>query len=341
MKNNSKLHIFYIGSYLHLLVADSIIRSKTISLKDVWFITYRGITLPSQYSNNLLFDEAKISKKQFFLKNYFKLRTKLNNSVTCAYMPFQQEFPVLNFFDEYIFFEEGLSAYDISLNYSVFNRSLYLKRLLNACIKSIIFNKKILGLYYGRNYGSPFSIDCTLVGLTSTAYSHTIISNCKYEVVKIAEKPLKTSYIKDSFIIIMDSTHAVDRMESADNYLKILSDTLKCQNIGQRKVYLKLHPDNYKDKHEAVELIQSYIGFLNFEIIDESLEDIAMNNQNNIFYGNNSTILFYAPILGKTNKSISFARINAERDSSYMHYIKRWGGLEGLLSLLKQQMVCL
>ena len=339
---NKKLHLFYIGSYSHLIIADAIINEKNIPLDSVVFVTYRGVRLPKCYARNLLFDESYLSSRmKFFLKNFNRLNKIIKNKNICGYFPFQQEFPVKKMFSEYCFFEEGLSAYDTSINYKVFNKKRYLHQEIKNKILSLFLSRNMRGLYYGKTNGSPFSIDCTLISLTKDAYKNVLIENCKHEVVHFAGKPLNTSTIKDSVIIVMDSTHASDRMVNADNYLQILADVLKEYDFCARKIYLKLHPDNHKDMDSALSVINRYLSFIEYKVIDESLEDIALSNQHNTFISNHSTILFYAPIYGDTNVSISYARINAERDNVYNNWIQRWGGIDGLVELLKKQVKCL
>jgi hypothetical protein len=299
------------------------------------------VKLPDCYKDNLLYDESKIdNRKKFFLHNYFRLNKIVKGKDICGYFPFQQEFPVEKFFSEYVFFEEGLSAYDQVLCYK-FNKEIYRRSILKQRILKFLLNRNMRGLFNGRDNGSPFPFPFTLAGLTEESYKSFNIPNCNREIIHFSNRPLRKSDIKDSVIIVMDYTHASDRMESAENYLCILSDVLRKYDFNSRKVYLKLHPDNFKDMDDAIALIRKYIDFIEFEVIDESLEDIALSNQNNVFIGNHSTILFYAPIYGNTNVSISFARINAERDNVYKNWIKRWGGVEGTIKLLSQQVQCL
>lgn len=336
-----KIHLFYLGSYSHLIVADGIIKEKKLPLDKVLFVTYRGVKLPDIYSDNLLFDESTIDNRmKFFLKNFFKLNGIVKRKSICGYFPFQQEFPVIKFFDEYVFFEEGLSAYDQIMNFK-FKREKFLKPLLLQYALAPFLSRNMRGLLNGHQNGSPFPFDFTLIGLTNSSYHNFQIAGCRHETIHFTNKPLKSSLIKKSVIIVMDSTHAKDRMESVDNYLKILSDVLKNYDFESRKVYLKLHPDNFRDMDVAISLIKKYVNFIDFEVINESLEDIALSNQNNVFIGNHSTILFYAPIYGDTNKSISFVRINAERDAIYTKWIKRWGGVDGSIKLFSQQMECI
>lgn len=338
---NKKLHLFYLGSYSHLIVADCIIKEKHLPLESVFFVTYRGVKLPQQYEKNLLYDMSVISNiKKFIIKNYSRLNKIVKDADICGYFPFQQEFPVEKFFSEYVFFEEGLSAYDQVLCFK-FDKVRYEKLRKRQRLLGLFMNKNMRGLYNGKDNGSPFPFPFTLVGLTENSYKNFDIPGSKLEVIHFTGEPLKRSSIKDSVIIVMDSTHACDRMESADNYLRILSDVLRDYDYNNRKVYLKLHPDNYKDMDDAISLIKKYIDFIDFTVIDESLEDIALSDQNNVFIGNHSTILFYAPIYGKSNKAISYARINAERDKVYVEWIKRWGGVKGTIELLSQEVECL
>lgn len=338
---NKEIHLFYIGSYLHLIVADGIITMKQLPLEDVFFVTYRGVKLPSCYADNLLYDESKTRSSRFVIKNFFWLKRLLKGKKVCGYFPFQGQFPVMKYYDRYIFFEEGLSAYESSMEYSRCNKEVFFKVLLKKILLYPFLGRKINGILNGRLNGSPFPIECTLVGLSDQSYKNVVIDNCGHETIQVSRRPLNKSSIHDSVIIVMDSTHATDRMESVDNYLTILSDVIKGIDINSRKVYLKLHPDNFKDMDAALELIKKYLGFLNFNVIDESLEDIALCNQNNLFIGTHSTALFYAPIFGDTNRAISFSRIYANRDAVYAKWLLPWGGIEGFLSLFKQHIECL
>lgn len=338
---NKEIHLFYIGSYLHLIVADGIISKKQLPLEDVLFVTYRGVKLPSCYADNLLYDESKIRASRFVIKNFLWLKRKLKRRRVCGYFPFQGQFPVMKYYDRYVFFEEGLSAYESSMEYSRCNKEVFFKILLKKILLYPFIGRKINGILNGRLNGSPFPINCTLVGLSDQSYKNVVIDNCKHETIPVSSRPLNKSSIHDSVIIVMDSTHATDRMESVDNYLTILSEVIKGIDINSKKVYLKLHPDNFKDMDAALDQIKNYIGFINFNVIDESLEDIALSNQNNLFIGTHSTALFYAPIFGNTNRAVSFSRIYASRDAVYANWLLPWGGIDGFLTLFKQHIECL
>ncbi len=335
---NSIIHLFYLRSYSHLVVADGIIKHKGLPLDSVFFVLFRGVKLPPCYEKNLLYDESGILNwRKFFMQNYFKLNRLFKDKKVCCYLPFQGEFPVIKFFDEYVFFEEGISAYDASFDYTRFNKKKYFKLLVKYTLIRPFIRKNLIGLYNGRENGSPFSFECTLVGLTKESYKNVTIDKCKREIISFSGNPLNVSSIKDSVIIVMDSTRASDRMDSADIYLRTLSNALKNLKFESRKFYLKLHPDNFRDMEAALDMIKNYIGFIDYSVIDESLENIALSNQNNIFIGNHSTILFYAPIFGSSNKSISFMRIQAEQDKLYSRFLQRWGGVEGYISLFKDK----
>lgn len=337
-----KVHIFYVGSYSHIVVADGIISEWEIPIDDVYFVTYRGVRLPPCYEKNLLFDESYITNRLFFFfKHFFEINKIVKDKDICGYFPFQGQFPVFKFFKEYVFYEEGLGAYGKTLNYSRCNKIRFLKTIFKHSLIAPFLSKNLRGIYNGRYNGSPFSFECTLVGLTSDSYKNAIINQCNRVTIHFSQKPLFHSSIKNSVIIVMDSTHAIDRMDSVDNYLNIFSDVLRNYDFNSRNIYLKLHPDNYKDRESATALIKKYLDFIDYSVIDESLEDIALSNQNNLFFGNHSTILFYAPIFGGTNKSVSFARINAERDATYRNFFRIYGGMEEALTLFKKQMDCL
>lgn len=338
------LNLFFIESYFHLLVVDKIIREKGLHSEDCYFVTERGTKLPNCYSDRVLYDgttEGLFTRiKQFYigklnLKEFYKKEI-------CAYIPFQFYFPSKRYFTKYEFFEEGFSAYShqkLPISGRRNRRSIMKELILRLMLPFASNNVK--GLVGGISCDSNYPFDTTLYRLSDEAYTgledEEII---KLETVKTANQPFESSRIKDAIVIVMDRLTAQGRPFDDRIYLEVLSEAVKrCYN-PKRKMYVKLHPADSRNKEASVRIME-YLSYYSPELITENLENLAACNQNNVFLGSNSTVLYYAPILGNSNKSMSFARILAQKDEKYRLFLANWGGTEAFCELFEEEVECM
>lgn len=333
-----KIHIFCVGSYFHVIVAKSVIEAQNIPLDNVYFITSRSVQLPPCYSDKLLYDETYLGtweRIKYAKRNGKKLKSILEGKKVAGYFTFQGVFPFFKFFDEYNWLEEGFAAYGTEIGIDK-NRNVIIRELLISCLLFIMLpfaGKYIRGIVFGSRFGSPIPIKTTFYRLTDKVYNNLLFDKSTVVTIPVSEKPLKQSMIHDSIIVVMDRLTSTGRNFEVNTYLRVMVEFMKTIDIKGKKVYLKLHPADYKYK-EAKDMIEKSLGFLNYElIIDEGLEDIASSNNRNIFVGNHSTVLFYAPILGHTNRSICCVKMLANADDKYMKFMDIWGGLDKFCEL--------
>jgi hypothetical protein len=148
--------------------------------------------------------------------------------------------------------------------------------------------------------------------------------------------------IANSNVLVLDRFSAEGRPYALNNYIDSLRETFSKVNLSEKPLYVKLHPadgNNEEIKRTVGELLSSYVS--DYSYYEDSLEDIALNDNNNTFIGSNSTVLFYAPVWGRTNRAVSFVRILAEKDNDYKSFLMRWGGVEAFCRLFSNNVVCL
>lgn len=337
--------IFYITSYFHLLIVDSIIEYENLPEDSFFFVTSRGLKLPQRYSDKLLYDSSlghfkyrvdlyKKEKKRF--QSFFK------DSRVVIYSPYQLTFPDIWYFDEYHFFEEGFSAYTLN-----WERHVPFKAKLVTWSKVLLINiffpfanKKIKGLILGNTYTSlKLRKKANLYGNDKAFVHYHLDNNLKKVSIPIAKHEVSCD-INNSIILVCDCLSGTNRHLDSDKYLLVLQDTLSNLDINGKSVYVKLHPSDYKNE-VVLNKIKSVLPNSVPEFINDNLEEIAVADRCNTFVGTSSTILFFAPMLGKSNKSISFARILAEKDDVFERFLNKYGSVEKFVVIFSQNADCL
>lgn len=335
------VHLFYIESHFHVLVVDQIIQSNSLGLDECYFVTERGTVLPERYRNHLVYDgttKSLFTRIRQYYSGQLKLK-QLSKEKICAYMPFQFFFPSKRYFNKYMFFEEGFSAYSLRTIASYDERSgkRFVKRLI-ICLSLPFARKNTKGLIAGIFNDGIKPFETTLYRLSDDAYKGMEnVKGIDVETIQINNnKPFVSSEIRNAMVVVMDRLSPKGRPFDDVIYLKVLVEALnKCYD-SSRKMYVKLHPSDYKNE-AAKERIELLLSAFHPVLFDESLENLAICNQNNTFFGSNSTVLYYAPILGSSNKSISFSRILAEKDETYRRFLNNWSRTEGFIKLFKKQ----
>ena len=113
---------------------------------------------------------------------------------------------------------------------------------------------------------------------------------------------------------------------SLQNYKMCLAKMVDyCKQNHVREVWGKLHPADwqFKDAKDIAETFFMDEG-VGLNWYEGKLEMLAMQDNHITFLGTNSTILFYAPIFGMSNKSVSFSRYLASIDDKYNQFIRAW-----------------
>ncbi len=338
------IHLFYIQSNFHILVVKGIINHENIDPKDVYYIIQRNVKQPEE--GTLLFDESGKGfggRIKYYIKHRQFIRQILRENQVCAYAPFDYYFPLCNLFDNTAFFEEGLSSYACA------SREGIVKRYVNSLFKYLIAS--LLVPFISSNERGFLVEACntrkhpkqrTLIFAFSAAAYKTVQSE---KVERVSVKPVAPkidSIITDSNVLVLDRFCAEGRPYALNNYFDTLRETFNKINLAEKPLYVKLHPADGKNdeaKRTICDLISGYVT--GFSFYENSLEDIALNDNRNTFIGSNSTVLFYAPVWGCTNKAISFVRLLAEKDKDYKSFLMRWGGVEEFCRLFSNNVICL
>ena len=338
------IHVFYIQSNFHVLVVEGIIKHENIKSEDVYYITQRYVKHPKE--GTLLFDEigkgfgGRIS---FFFKHRHLLRQLLSKNQVCAYFPFDYYFPLCNSYDKTVFYEEGLSSYACT------SREGIAKRYLNSMLKLFMV---LLFVPFASTNERGFLIEACntrikpkkitrLFAFSSAAYK-TVLSDKVEKVTVKPNAPKNRTSIADSNVLVLDRFSADGRPYALDNYIDVLKETFNKMNMAEKPLYVKLHPadgNNDETKRTVSDILSGYVT--DFSFYEGSLEDIALNDNNNTFIGSNSTVLFYAPVWGHSNKAVSFVRLLSEKDGDYKSFLIRWGGVEAFCRLLSNNVTCL
>lgn len=338
------IHLFYIQSNFHILVVKGIINHENIDPKDVFYIIQRNVKQPEE--GTLLFDESGKGfggRIKYFIKHKQLIRQLFRENQVCAYAPFDYYFPLCNLYDNTAFFEEGLSSYACA------SREGIVKRYINSLFKFLIAS---LFMPFTSSNERGFLIEACNTRRNPKrrtrlfAFSDTAYYNVQSEKVeKVLVKPVickKDLTIADSNVLVLDRFSADGRPFALNNYFESLKETFGQVKLAEKHLYVKLHPadgNNEDIKRTVGELLSSYVS--DYSYYEDSLEDIALNDNNNTFIGSNSTMLFYAPVWGRTNRAVSFVRILADKDNGYKSFLMRWGGVEAFCRLFSNNVLCL
>lgn len=348
MQIMDKLYLFYVESNFHLLLSISYIVYKDIEIDNILFVTHRGVKLPDELSDRLLYDGSKskfIARIKLYLENKKKYQAILRNRLVVSFSPFQYRFPFRRYFSNYSFIEEGFSAYASHID------SASWKAIVYEYCKSLFID--ILLPFAGRNIkGFLMGITPSLlftnrisdiIVCSEQAYSQNRYSSVLNKIVVPIYSPReKSSRVNDRIILIMDRQNPHGRPFDDNIYRDVLYKTLVKMNLTQYKLLVKMHPSDYMYP-EYINKTKDYLNNKGLDVffINNNVEALAQDDAGNTFIGTNSTILYYAPILGKSNHSISFARLLAKTDQQYDVFLKGWGGVDEFCRIFSRQVKCL
>lgn len=341
------IHLFYIESYFHYLMAEAIIAKRNLFKNDVLFVTHRGVVVDDEYKERVLYDGTTLKfggRLLWHLKNRKLHKEMFKGRAIISYAPFQFYYPGVLNFSEYNIIEEGFSAYLNTHKKNNWRGRLY--EFAKSCVISLLFplsDRNVKGILLGQSYSSSVpKSNMKLFVFSEKSYGKFDFGPkiCK-EVVE-AYRPNGICQISDSWVLVMDRLNPHGRPFDDTIYLETLVKVLLNLQLSVSNIYVKLHPSDVKmgDAEKRVYECIKAVG-LSCIFITMSLEEIASHNQNNSFIGTNSTSLFYAPIFGNTNKSYSFARLLAEADDAYQSFLDGWGGVKSFIELFSNNVECL
>lgn len=338
-------HLFYITSNFHLLMSESIIQYKKLPVDSIFFVTSRGIKLPEKYAGKLLYDGT-LGHFMYRVKLYRREKKRFQeffgDARIVSYNSYQLAFPDYWLYDEYHFFEEGLSAY----GHNWVKRITFKKRMATHAkfvLVNLLFpfaSKKIKGFVLGNTFTSfKLKHKASLYSNEKAFVFYDLNPKLTKVVVPIVKQDSNCA-IKDSVIMVCDCLSGTNKHLDADKYLEVLKETLSQMDMTGRKMYVKLHPSDYKN--EVVQnSIKAVLPDITPVFFNENLEVIAASDSGNTFIGTSSTILFFAPVLGKSNNSISFARKLAKTDPVFDRFLSLFGSTDKFVELFSQNVECI
>lgn len=343
-----ELHLFYVESNFHLIIAEGFIENEDIKKADCLFVTHRGVRLPKTYSDCLLYDGTISQFKErvhLYKKNKKYYNELFKNRRVYSYAPFQFLFPTIRYFSEYNLMEEGFSAYSVPKVIS--NAKAIRYELFKALYINLLFpfaSKNVKGFLMGMSYSSPKAKRQTsLLVSNAGAYEKIDLGKKVRKVVVPINRTEDTTSIKGQIIIVLDRLSKKGRPFDDNTYLSVLKDVMTQLGYKANKILVKLHPADSRMGIEAKSRVEKLLNDIGITpiFIDTNLEEVALSNAHNTFIGTNSTLLYYAPVFGKTNKSISFSRVLSNADEQYSHFLEKWGGTERFCELFSKQVKCL
>lgn len=345
-------YVFWIASEFHYIISKSIIIDRGINSQDVYYVCQPGRYINIVDGENLcdLYDgenSSFLTRLLYYLCNKKKVKDFFEGVRIHLFSPFRGAFPIYDFFEECSFMEEGFGAYVLEEKKPAKKDALKeMLRFLGANLLLCFSSRNIKGYAMGVGFSGRFpkrfvKIACcspdVYPKINSTSFVRQVLNLRKVSCCCEYNLP------ENSFMIVLDRFSSKGRVYSIENYRLCIEDEIEyLKNRQINNVWLKLHPaDN-----------NSNDAFLFFkEVFEKSgitvnrftgiLEYLALQDIQTTFIGTNSTILYYAPLLGKSNKAISFFASLAERDESYNKFIDRFGGISVFREMFSKNVLCI
>lgn len=345
-------YLFWLASDFHYIIAQTIINKRKIDRDKVYYVFQYGreIQIGQDESRCTLYDGDLSSFKErilFYIKKRKQVLSFFKGVKLYSFYPFRYALPRYYYFAEYSFFEEGLSSYRET------TPVILMKERVNEIFRSLIVN--LLFFYEDRNikgYLVGFGFTRKEAKRTTNMYclsNSAFPQNHDSNIIKVVCFPsLRDNLFRyklpnGSFVIVLDRYSPKGRVYSLENYSMCLNkeiDYLLNNNVSE--VWLKLHPvDN--NNPDALEFFRCQFEDrgISTMVFNGKLEFLALQDLQTTFVGTNSTILFYAPLLGKSNNSVSVFKALVRIDSRYQKFIDTFGGPQQFEFLMSQNAECI
>ena len=305
--------------------------------RDCYFVVDRATKVDNQFRQTPVYGIGRyltfVERILFYIKNRKMAKDFFREGVT-IYMPFSFRFSSYSY-NEYVYFEEGLSSYR-KAEPCIHRNSLVLAlRKMVVCLFAP-FDRQIKGYLMGFVCQEKKPLNkSSLVSLSVDCYRYVTDPLVKKLVIPVPKiVSTKGDIMPNSVIFVMDRLSVEGRPFALENYKEcVINEVEKLQKEGVRQIYVKYHPQDYNNESSKGWIEGVFRDFgLDYKLIDERLEYIALQNIGTRFVGTNSTILYYAPLLGNTNKSESFYRNLVARDKQYKSFIEGWNEFDCFFS---------
>lgn len=337
MKRNK--HIFFVRSDFQYIVCKGIIENLELKAQDCIFVADRNTIIGNKYNQSTIYGIGKYlnfnERCKYYLKNLRLVNKFFRQGVITVYIPFQYRYASHDY-NRFVYYEEGLSAYKVK-EYHERNgeKGLIIRKLFVMLLAP--FNKQVRGYLMGfvcQNNTPKNKVE--IYSFSKLCYRNVLERYVEKRVITIPKECDEKYHIeKNSTILILDRLSEFGRPFNLDNYIYCIKKCLeRFKSLGINQIYLKYHPADYDNKTgcKQIDMLLEDAG-IKSTLFSGRLEYLAMQNLGIRFVGSSSTVLFYAPLLGKTNLSESFYKWLSDIDEDYKLFISGWGNFEDFFSM--------
>ncbi len=325
-------------SDFHYIVCKGIIETLKLRVDDCIFVVDRATNIEDCFHQKEIYGVGRYllfgERLKYFLHNRIKVKAFFRNSEVTVYLPFSFRY-ASHSYNDFVFYEEGLSAYrKVDCQPEKHALVFWMRKMLVTMLAP--FNKQIQGYLMGFVCQEKHPREKTrLVSLSPDCYQDVLEKLVEKVVIPVPSKPVEKYNIPSkSVVFVLDRLTALGRPFSLDHYRECVKRTVeRLKNNGVGRIYLKYHPQDFNNP-EAKGWMESILDEYQMEgsLFNGRLEYLALQNISTVFVGTNSTILFYAPILGDTNKSMSFYKELVNKDAEYKKFIEGWNDFDKFFS---------
>ncbi len=340
-------HLFWIWSDFHYLICQNIIHYYGIKVENCLFVCWRNLEIDNNSQKCHLYDQEYqhfLPRIRYYLRNRSLIKSFFRDNDVFAYYPFSFAFPQDSYFKRLTFYEEGFSAYRRLFNFDCEQKPSRVNKIVRGFILSL-FNKNVRGYLNGFSFTSPSPMDeTTLICCTEESYRYLNLPRLNKIVLPIVYKPAVNYCIPaGSTFLVLDRFVPYSSIKTPGTNKRVTREMLDyCKRMNIKEVWTKLHPADFQNSSAEDDLKECLNGYdIKVHMFDGKLEFLALQNIGISFIGTHSTILYYAPILGNRNTSISFSRYLYSIEPSYEGYLKIFGGLDGFIDVFSKQVECI
>lgn len=340
-------HLFYVQSDFHYLICRSIMKRNGLKAENCYFVCHRNVRVDDDVRLYPFPIEGGLS---YYFHHRKDIDSFFDNADIYTYTPFRGLFPKRKSANDNFFFEDGLASYRLKEN--VIKKRLsteesgsenpvkkLLKRIMTRLVKKD--SRFFLTGWFHEDVVDPQRRTLLYV-CSSQAYAEWAHPFLDRIVLKMeANITEKYNVPRGSYFLVLDrfSNGCVYDVENYKKCVRMMLDY--CVNRQVKEIWAKFHPADWNNKNVMKELEESAKGAdISIKLFDGRLEYLAMQNINIHFISLNSTILFYAPVLGNTNRSVSFVRYMYEADDKYKSFIHLYGGIERFVEMFSENVEC-
>lgn len=341
-------HIFYIQSDFHYMICKSIIALRKLDNRQCFFVCRRGMTVEEGTNNCDLLEgknQSFFNRVLYLVFNYEKVKRWFGDGDVVVYLPFRFLYPSRLFVKEIVFYEEGFSAYKTIIPRIKYS---FLKQVIKDVFKKsfafLLGNSARAFLMYTDLTAIAPKFDIKLYICTPIAYSAINNPHVRKELLPIScTTTINYNLSPHSYFIVLERFSEAGRTCTLEGYKRCVKKMFDyCTKQGIHEIWTKFHPADWTNSDALNHLMECNKGYdLDIHFFDGRLEFLALQNRGIVFLSTSSTILYYAPILGNKNESLSFCKYLASIDDRYNNFMQSFGGIEKFVEVFSENVNCI